>query len=125
MKYKVVGYGSFLSHRSLASTIKNKAFTPVIIKGYKRIFNIISEEEDYLDVLNIKKTSRAKLNGVLFFVTKRELEKLKQREDIYHPHKVTCYDFTTKKNLGRAFTFIDHYYFIDKIHYILCFLYCF
>ena len=114
MIYAVVGYGSLMSHKSLSDTIPNKGFTPVFVKGYKRICNITLETSS--DILNVKKTPKHNCNGVLFFVNKSELKKLQRREDIYIKEKTWCYNFETKEKLCKAYIFVDHHRFIDKYH---------
>lgn len=112
-KYNIVGYGSLISHNSLKEDCPNKHFIPVIVKGYKRIFNIL---EGKSDILNIKKSRKSKFNGVLFKVNNPEFTKLKKREDIYTPDKTTCYDFKTKKISYECFVYLDHNLLIDRYH---------
>jgi hypothetical protein len=103
----IVGYGSLVSHNSLKETIKDKHFIPVIVKGYKRIFDIAQIEGENSDVLNLKKSPKNEFNGVMFSVTDKELEKLKQREDGYELEQVPAYHFKTKDKLGNCFVFLD------------------
>lgn len=56
MKYNIIGYGSLISHKSLSKTIPDKHFTPVIVKGYERIFDLAVKKGSCPDVLNLKKT---------------------------------------------------------------------
>lgn len=112
MKYKFIGYGSLLSHKSLKETIKDKKFLPVIVKGYKRIFNL--RDNSKYDVLNLKKDKRYYFNGVVFEINEKELQKLKKREDDYNLEEVKYYDFYTKKKLGKALVVIDYLVGIDK-----------
>ncbi len=113
-KYKFVGYGSLLSHRSFHPSEKDaKILGAVIVKGYKRIFDI-SESGKNSDVLNVEKSSGSEFNGILFEVDERELGKLSDREDWYNFEPVKVYDFKTKKPLGKALVCVDHYLFIDK-----------
>ena len=51
----MIGYGSLISHNSLKETINNKHFKPVIIKGYKRIFDIYVKKNENSDILNLEK----------------------------------------------------------------------
>ncbi|MEK6908744.1 MAG: hypothetical protein AABX23_01690 [Nanoarchaeota archaeon] len=57
---KFIGYGSLLSHSSLKETIKDKKFTPIIVKGYKRIFNLKIRNNGKTDILNLIKDKRAR-----------------------------------------------------------------
>lgn len=127
MTYQLVGYGSLISHNSLSKTIPDKTFTPVIVKGYKRIFNLKIENDQDPDVLNLKKDGRAKFNGVLFTVNDAELIKIKRREDDYNLEETECYDFATGKNLGKCLITIDNLVGLDggqgkpdKRYFIAC-----
>ena len=125
MEYEIVGYGSLISHNSLKETCKDKEFQEVIIKGYKRIFNIAKNNK--FDILNIKESKKDKLNAVLFKVNEKELKKLKEREDWYNFEETLTYDFKTDKLLTKALISIDHTVCIDKSnhppnksYFILC-----
>ncbi|OIO80117.1 hypothetical protein AUJ84_04585 [Candidatus Pacearchaeota archaeon CG1_02_32_132] len=111
--YNVVGYGSLISHSSFKEDYSDKKFKPVIVNGYKRIFNIL-EENKGLDVLNILESKKNKFNGVLFKLNEKELKKLKEREDWYNIEEAEYYDFETKKKIGKGLLFIDHLILIDK-----------
>ncbi|MDP1695619.1 MAG: hypothetical protein Q8L29_01745 [archaeon] len=127
MNYKIAGYGSLLSHKSLKETIPNKKFKKIIIKGFKRIFNVIDAKSKNPDVLNIEKSSNHLFNGILFSVNLKELKKLKEREDDYNLEEIEYYDFQTGKILGKCLIYIDHSIAIDHHHknpnkkyFILC-----
>ncbi|MEK6898137.1 MAG: gamma-glutamylcyclotransferase family protein [Nanoarchaeota archaeon] len=125
MEYNFVGYGSLLSHRSLSHTIKNKKFIPVIVKGYKRIFDL-GGGKSRSDVLNLEEDKKEKFNGVLFSVSDAELRKIKKREDGYDMKSGEAYDFSTGKKLGKCLLVIDHQDIDykkmepDKDYFILC-----
>lgn len=108
--YKIIGYGSLVSHKSLKEDCKDKKFIPVIIKGYTRIFDIKDKKGD---VLNIKKDKNGHFNGVLFEVDKEELKKLKKRENGYKTRKIDFIQFNNRKIKGSALTFIDLHFLID------------
>ena len=114
MEYAFVGYGSLMSHKSLRKTISDKKFKPVIVKGYKRIFNVKDYKTDGSDVLNLEKSKENYLNGVFFHVNEEELRKIKIREDDYELQKVNVYDFNTKKRINKCFLVVDHYLFLDR-----------
>lgn len=123
--YKLIGYGSLVSHKSLKETCEDKKFSPIIVKGYKRIFNIKTKLKK--DILNLKKSKNNYFNAILFKVTEKELEKIKSREDIYNFEKIKYSGYTSKKRLGEAFASIDHIIAIDnhknkpnKEYFILC-----
>jgi len=109
--YNVIGYGSLISHKSLSKKIPNKHFKPVIVKNYKRIFNLAGRKTDYLNIIPSK---NSKFNGVMFKVTEKELIKLKDREVEYNLEPIYAYDFKTKKKLAEAFLFIDSFLCIDN-----------
>src|SRR3989344_617355 len=114
MKYAFVGYGSLMSHDSLRKTISDKKFRPAIVKGYRRIFNVMNYKKDGSDVLNLNKSKKDYFNGVLFYVNEEELRKIKIREDDYELQKVNVYDFNTKKRINKCFLVVDHYLFLDR-----------
>ena len=127
MKFSIVGYGSLLSHESLRETLSNKHFHPVIVRGYKRVFNVKDYQLKNPDVLNLKKSRNSFFNGVLFHINKKELESLKKREDPYNLEETECFDFKTKKSLGNCLICIDHHKATDhhhqnpnKSYFILC-----
>jgi cation transport regulator ChaC len=113
MEYNFIGYGSLISHKSLRETVKDRKFKPVIVKGFKRIFNLRLNEREG-DVLNVVKDRRCFFNGVMFRVNDSELVKLKEREDDYNLEEAEAYDFSTKKKLGKGFVVVDYMVGIDK-----------
>ncbi len=113
MKYKVVGYGSILSHKSLRETVPDKHFEPVIVKGYKRVFDIVQHKSD---VLNLEKSKGHSFNGVMFTVDAEQLKKLKKRESGYNLEKVWAYKFPSDKRISQCSLFVDHCVAIDKHH---------
>ncbi len=128
VKHKLIGYGSLLSHKSFHTEATNtRVIGPVIVKGYKRIFNISETKAGDSDVLNLKKSKGSEFNGLLFEVDDEELERLSIREEGYNLEEVECYDFKTGKELGKAITCIDYYILIDRkkglperSYFILC-----
>ena len=123
----MIGYGSLMSHNSLKETINNKHFKPVIIKGYKRIFDIYVKKSENSDILNREKSKSSELNGVMFKVNDKELRQIKKRENLYNLEKTKAYDFKDKKMLGSCFIVIDYSVKIDrknklpsKSYFILC-----
>lgn len=108
------GYGSLLSHKSLEDTIKNKKFKQVIVKGYKRVFNLSLSKRYNEDALNLVKSKGSKCNGVIFKISEDELIRLNSRELEYNIESVTVYDAKTGKKIGTALTSIDFLIKIDK-----------
>lgn len=107
MDYHVVGYGSLMSHKSLRKTISDKHFKPVIVNGYKRIFDLAVSKKS--DVLNLKRSPNSKFNGLMFKVNDKELKKIQKRENGYDFEVVYPYDFKTKKKLNKSLIVIDHH----------------
>ncbi|MBI2451493.1 gamma-glutamylcyclotransferase [Candidatus Pacearchaeota archaeon] len=127
MNYKIVGYGSLISHKSLRESIPDKHFVPVIVRGFKRVFNLGLEKGKDPDVLNVVKDKKHFFNGVLFDVNEKELKKIKEREDDYNLEQIGAYDFLTGKELCKCFILIDQFVGIDhkkkkpnKSYFILC-----
>ena len=99
MIYNFVGYGSLLSHKSLKETLKDKKFKPVIVKGYKRIFDLITRRNQNSDVLNLEKSKKHFFNGVMFSTDEKELKKLCKRETEYTLEKTYAYNWGTRKKI--------------------------
>lgn len=125
--YNIVGYGSLMSHKLLKETCKDKRFQPVIVKGYKRVFNIAEYKSKDPDVLNLEKSKESSFNGVVFKINEEELLKMKKREDWYNLEESDYYAFDTNNKIGKCYLFIDHLILIDKHHknpnkkyFILC-----
>src|SRR3989344_1219210 len=114
MEYNMIGYGSLISHNSLKETINNKHFKPVIIKGYKRIFDIYVKKNENSDILNLEKSKNSELNGVMFKVNELELKEIKKRENLYNFETTKAYDFGNKKIIGDCFIVVDYSIKIDK-----------
>ncbi len=126
-KFMMVAYGSLMSHQSIRETIPDRHFTPVIVKGYRRIFNLAVERGKCPDVLNVVKASGHSFNGLLFKVTGAELRKVKEREDDYNLEETWAYDFLTGHRLCRCLVSTDVIVALDrrrrkpsKGYFILC-----
>jgi len=114
MKHNFIGYASLLSHTSLESSIKDKKFTPVLIKGYKRIFNFQTRENENSDVLNIVKSPKNFFNAVIFKVNDKELKELAKREAEYNLEEVEYYNLSGKEKIGKGIISVDKLINIDK-----------
>jgi hypothetical protein len=126
-KYLMVAYGSLMSHQSIRETIPDRHFTPVIVKGYQRIFNLAVERGKCPDVLNVVKASGYTFNGLLFKVTDTELRRIKEREDECNLAETWAYDFLSGHRLSRCLVSIDVIVALDqrrrkpnKSYFILC-----
>lgn len=110
MKIRFIGYGSLLSHESMSSTISDRKITLVIVKGFKRIFDVDldpSSSKD-LDVLNVEKSPNDFFNAVMIEINEEELAELKKREKHYVFEKVTAKDFITGEIYKDCFLSIDY-----------------
>ncbi len=114
MNYHVIGYGSLEDRHSLMETISNKHFKTVIVKGYRRVFNLRDKDSNGKDVLNLSVDKKSFFNGVMFSVTEKELEELFLRETEYDLEEAIAYDFETKEKLGKCLVFIDKFFELDK-----------
>jgi cation transport regulator ChaC len=126
-RFLVVGYGSLEDHNSLRETISDKNFKLVIVKGYKRIFNLSDSNSHKRDVLNLSKNSKSQFNGVMFPASEKEILKLKKRELEYNLEETLAYDFETKKKIGNCLVFVDGLISLDdknrlpdKKYFLLC-----
>lgn len=123
----MIGYGSLLSHQSLSRTIPDKPFTPILVRGYKRLFNLAVSKGRNPDVLNVQKARGKTFNGVLFHVDEQELRRIMEREEDYNLEETHAYDFRTKRMVGKGFVCADYVVGIDRLkrlpekkYFILC-----
>lgn len=112
--YTMVAYGSLMSHQSIRETIPDRHFTPVIVKGYRRIFDLAVERGKSPDVLNVLPAAGKSFNGLLFRVTDTELRKVKEREDDYNLQETWAYDFMTGARLCKCLVSTDVLVGLDK-----------
>ncbi len=112
-KVVLVGFGTLLLQESLADTIGNgskKKFTPIVIKNYKRLFNLLPDHYEAYNVLrtdgtengaaNIEPAEGFEFNGLSFEVDTNDLDSLDQRERYYKRSIVPYYNFNTGEDLG-------------------------
>lgn len=119
MTYYIVGYGTLLYTESVGDTIgsaaRKKVYLPVIIHGFKRLFNLlpshyrpsyrISDTPVEKAAANIVTSPHAHLNGLAFELEEAELEAMDRRERHYDRLETTIYDFFSRKPLGKAFVY--------------------
>jgi len=115
----IVGYGTLLYAESVGDTIgsaaKKKVYHPVIIHGFKRLFNLlpphykpsfkISNKPVEKAAANIIVSSASHFNGLAFEVEEHELIAIDKRERHYTRVKTIIYDFHTEKPMGEAFVY--------------------
>lgn len=114
-KVTLVGYGTLLLKESLSSTVEGetKTYQPVIIKNYRRLFNLLpTHYNDYkVDnrlrdnwtekaAANIEYAEGAEFNGLAFEADAADLESLDKRERYYKRSQAACYDFETGEEIG-------------------------
>jgi cation transport regulator ChaC len=107
MRYYYVAYGSLMDHRALTESIPDRHFTPVVIKGWRRIFDVRDVRSKEPDVLNAEKLRGHDFNAVLFQVSHSELRKLMKRETEYKLTRVKAHEFLTGKMLCGCFMVTD------------------
>lgn len=112
--HNIIAYGSLICHSSLQRTVPAKEFKQVIVKGYKRVFNLATRYDDAPNVLNIVKDPDHSFNGVMFQVNDEELKLLAKREAYYNIEVTDAFDFSSGEKIGQGFVFVDVYIEIDK-----------
>lgn len=120
MAIHIVGYGTLLYTESVGDTIGSgagrKTYRPVIVKGFKRLFNLlpphykpsfkISDSPVEKAAANIVESNEAFFNGLAFEVTEDELKDIDKRERHYERVETVIYDFVSGKALGNAFVYV-------------------
>lgn len=102
----IIGYGSLIDPASRAKTIPPREATPIIVKGYRRIFNMAILDGPEPNVLNAERQQASSFNAVTIIVNEEELELLKRRETNYDPEHTPYYDPQKGEQLGTAIIFI-------------------
>ena len=100
-KHFIGGYGTLLYEKSLNKTIMRKnqsvhplvRYTPFIVKGYQRIFNLSAEHyqpshklqssSSEIAAANLQPSEAHAFNGLGFHVSSEELELIDSRESYY------------------------------------------
>ena len=119
----MAGYGTLLLKESLGDTVSQqnaneKEFVPVVIKGFKRLYNLFPDHYPAENRLGHGPIEKAAANTVLaegylfnaiaFRVKSSELKMLDKRERYYKRVSAPCFEFTTGKPLGEC-----HFYMSD------------
>lgn len=112
-KIVLVGFGTLLLQESLGDTISNKSkkkITPIIIKNYKRLFNLLPDHYEANNFLRTDKTEKGAaniepaegmlFNGLSFEADINDLEHLDKRERYYKRSIVPYFSFKTGEKLG-------------------------
>ncbi|BDS12206.1 gamma-glutamylcyclotransferase family protein [Aureispira anguillae] len=112
-KVVIVGFGTLLLQESLGDTVgKQKKFTPIIVKGYRRLFNLLPDhyeadnrlrsDASEIGAANIEPAEGIQFNGLSFEANASDLENLDQRERYYKRSVVDYFDFETGEKLGQC-----------------------
>jgi hypothetical protein len=112
-KVVMVGFGTLLLQESLNDTVSKEVkinYTPVIVKNYRRLFNLLPDHykadnrlrSDFTETgaHNIEPAKGFYFNGLSFDADAADLENLDKRERYYKRSEVPYFDFDTGKELG-------------------------
>lgn len=113
MQFHIIGYGSLLSAESLARTISERPGMPVIVPGYRRVFNMTTKRTPGTNVLNLRRDAGSEFNAVLFEVNQNEFRELLKREFRYNVEEAEAIDFYTRKKVGSCLIFINEHIDLD------------
>ena len=118
----MAGYGTLLLKESLGDTVSQesaneKEWTPVVIQGCKRLYNLIPDHypaENRIGRGPIEKAAANSVfaegysfNAIAFRVKTSELEMLDKRERYYKRVSASCFEFTSKKPLGECYFYMS------------------
>lgn len=119
-KAVLVGFGTLLLQESLGDTIgadgaMQKRFRPIIIKNYRRLFNLrpdhytpdkrFRQDDSEAGAANIEPADGLHFNGLAYEVNAADLEGLDKRERYYVRVEVPYFDFETGEALGNCFVY--------------------
>lgn len=113
-KVVLVGFGTLLLQESLGDTVgdasSQKKFTPIIVKNYKRLFNLLPDhyeadnrlrqDNTEIGAANIEPAEGFEFNGLSFEANASDLAQLDQRERYYVRAQTPYFDFETGEELG-------------------------
>lgn len=115
----LVGYGTLLNRASMEKTVGSSAlrkpFFPVIVTGYRRLFNLVPDyyqpsfrlrdEPVEVGAANIQVAPGERFNGLAVPVTEGELSALDERERFYQRVEVQVFSFPDEEPMGQAFAY--------------------
>ena len=115
----IVGYGTLLYTESVGDTLGSSAgkklYHPVMIHGFKRLFNLlpshynpsfkISKMPVEKAAANIIVSAGSSFNGLAFEVNELELAEIDRRESHYLRLETVMYDFVRGNPIGKAFVY--------------------
>ena len=121
MSVLIVGYGTLLNTGSLAqaigdSTAEGKSYLPVVVRNYRRLFNLrpehyetsskISQKPIEMAAMNVEPAAGQRFNGLAFYTKPEELASLDERERYYERHVVEIFSFETNEMIGEGYTYV-------------------
>lgn len=119
MSMWIVGFGTLLYQNSLKDTVKESGdiieYIPIVIKDYKRIFNVYAEHYTpshqlsnngiEMGAANIKYAPGYKCNAVVFESTEADVALLDKRERYYERIEVDAFNYNTNEPLKNVFAY--------------------
>jgi hypothetical protein len=118
----LIGYGTLLNVTSLGRTLglgaaHSKSFTPAVIRGYRRLFNLRPDHYEpslrfsslpiEAGAMNLEPCPGALVNAVAFLVTEEELAALDRRERYYRREDVPVYRFPDQTYIDQGAIYIS------------------
>jgi cation transport regulator ChaC len=109
-KIYIFGYGSLICKEAREKTSKTKKAIPVLVKNLKRGWYLKSPPEMGIMGLGIKEEKGMRCNGVVFEISKKDLNSFDKREIGYYRKKIENKDITVleakSKVKGDVFVYI-------------------
>lgn len=120
MQAILVGYGTLLSNASLVRTLGERAveakrFVPVVIEGFRRLYDlrppmyepsrVLGLEAQEAAAANIEPAPGERFNALAFAATLEEVDRLDEREYEYERIVVELASFESGRPFGRAFAY--------------------
>ena len=111
----VVAHSLLLNKESLMKTIPDREFRPVLIKHFKRVFNLrtskprlykLSIKDNKQAIANLVQEKGNVCNAALFEVSDDEFRRLKLRNRAFYTKKVPVYNPQSGIKTGEGYIFI-------------------
>ncbi len=113
-KVIIAGFGTLLLQESLGDSVgqnqAKKKFTPIVIKNYRRLFNLLPDhyeadnrlrqDNTEIGAANIEQAEGFEFNGLCFEADAADLDSLDKRERYYVRSQVPCFDFYSGEEIG-------------------------
>jgi len=115
----VVGYGTLMSRasagRTLSAAVEERGFFPVVVPGFRRLYNLrpehyqpslrLSQAPVEVAAANVQPAPGSCFNGLAFRVSSAELPVLDDRERYYARIQVPVLSFPDERPVGDAFVY--------------------